>query len=409
MRYVFLSAFAIFLAGGPALAAESVRVSQSDVITLALLKSNQALDAVRTAAIGDAEATELQTFENPELQFDLEKERNSGGAGMAAEFFQPLRLSDLTGARREAAESLRKLTTTEQHIARAALIAEAGSTYTAFWAAQQREQLFSSARREARRAADILARGAAQGQTDPAALELFQGDAAGWDAKLAANQADLLVAGHQLSKLTGRNMAGSRLAAPDLSALPPAAQLIEAAGSHPNWRNLLDERLKAAQARLRIAKDEGRLPEIGPRITYSRGAGGGSQSYGFGLSLRVPLWDTKAADRQRYQADISRAEQEISRSAEYGLPQSIAALYARAEASAREYTLLKNSVLPRYRSSYQTTRNLLSQGQSDPMALWQVREKVTEAESQLIESMVNAQLARLELAQETGMIEELSK
>lgn len=390
----------------PALAAEPAAGNTptlDTVIADALGYSEPALRADLERARQRADATEAGTIDNPELQVDLERERGQGGAGISAEFFQPLKLSQLNGSRSSYADALRNLADSQRKMEALNIINEVATAYMKLWSLQARQELYGRAADEAKQLSSVVQRSAKEGQTAEAARELFSGDRERLLTELQLLQGEAEQARFDLAKLTGRSFAEATLSKPVFSQLPSQGDvLVQFAGSRSNWRNLLREKVTTAEQRLNVAENDGLLPEFGPRLIYSRKANGEEEAMGAGVALKIPLWNQNDAERERAKADLSYARTAHERYQAVPPRETINALLRAAQKQNYRREKLEDSVLPRYRKSYALTLAMFRQGQAGALELWQVREKLYQTEEAALESVVTAYLARLRLEAELG-------
>ena len=179
-------------------------------------------------------------------------------------------------------------------------------------------------------------------------------------------------------------------------------KLLTFAKEQSNLRNVVKSRIDAAERRLSVAEQDAALPEIGPRLIYSRSPDGDEKSYGVGIALRIPLWNQNDAERKRANAELRQAKSEADLFVNLPqkdlideLQQSAAALQGRADS-------YFESILPGYRKSYELTRSMFRQGQADALEVWQVREKLLASENEALDALAEAVNARGALELELG-------
>lgn len=377
-------------------------LSLDATIEAALLRSEAGLEATRAEGARQAEAIEAGRLDNPELQVDAVRPGGQSQPNIEGEFYQPLKLSLLTGERGRLAESLRAQAGSERAVANFKTRAEAGSLYLKLWTLQARQKLFEDSLAEISELSAVVTRSAASGQTAPAARELFAGDREQLVSTLKGLAAESKETANDLAQMTGLPIAGEVLEAPRLGAIPPLDRLVSLASARTTWRTALRDRMESAEQRLAVAQSDALLPEIGPRLIYARDPTASQDTVGVGIALRIPLWDQNDAERTRARADASMARVAHERAQQLPLADSLAALRAAAIERAERRDELCDHVLPRYRKSYALTRAMYKQGQADALALWQVREKLYQTEETALAAATDAYLARLRLEAEVG-------
>lgn len=398
----------LFLAGFPVISsAETLTLEQ--VIKDSLQKNTGIYQAQRAYEDRLADATEAKQLDNPELNADAIRSRGNGGTGADFELTQPLKLSQISGSRSRYADLLGEVAGAEQQYEILKVINETTVLFTQVWLLQERKRLYETYADDADKMKKLVNASAGQGQTSPAAAHLFSADAAKLRADARAVEAQLRQTRTELSRKTGRTFQSVKLSRPIFSAVPQdPEQLQKFAETRANLRNVVKNRLKAAEQRLSVAQQDGALPEIGPRVLYSRAADGGEDSYGIGIALSIPLWDQNDAERKRATAEVKQSRAEIDLFNQLPQKELIAELGLSASAMHERTTSYFDDILPEYRKSYELTRSMFRQGQASALEVWQVREKLLGSENEALDAVAQAVNARGALEIELGgKIEEI--
>lgn len=406
MRITVLLIAAAFLGSSTALAAENspTSISLDEFVTMARAYSQKSIESELNRNLRMADAAELTVLENPTVKLDGEKNSARAGTGFAVEFEQPLRPSDITGARRSLSNSLNRLTDGEAALETLNAATDAHALYVRAWAMGEIKQSTAKALSAAQQVGRLVRLSASAGQTGNAAAELFEGDVYRFKAELLSVSTEVDQLKLQMSRMAGTDLSAYKLRPPATLSLPAQPDLIDAAYRNITARSILKERLAAARQKLNLVETDSVMPEIAPRIAYSRAPGDTEQSYGFGITLRVPLWNTAQVERQRSRALVESLGRQWNKAEDLGPEAVIPKLYAAAQQRQSQYRLLEREVIPRYRRSFEQTQKMLEQGQVNPMDLWQVREKLNQVELSRISVMVDLHEAILELQAETGML-----
>lgn len=144
------------------------------------------------------------------------------------------------------------------------------------------------------------------------------------------------------------------------------------------------------------------MPEIGPRLIYSRSPDGDEKSYGVGIGLRIPLWNQNDAERKRANAELRQAKSEADLFANLPQKEVIGELQQSATTMQGRADSYFENILPGYRKSYELTRSMFRQGQADALEVWQVREKLLTSENEALDALAEAVNARGALELELG-------
>lgn len=400
----------LWMAGVAVLAAVTARAAEpaatatlDEVLTQSLQKNASVYRARKVYEDRLADGIEAEAPDNPELQADAVRRRGEDGTGVEIELTQPHKLSQLSGARLRYADYLREAASTEQRYEILKVMHETTALYARLWLLQERRKLYEESAKEAEGLRQLVRSAAGLGQTSVAASQLFSADAAKLESDLGAIEAELRLVRTDLAKLTGHSFAHAELQRPAFFAVPDSTEaLVGFAKDRANVRNVLKARLKAAEERASIAKQDAVLPEFGPRLLYLRSPGGDEESYGVGVQLRIPLWNQNDAERTRAEADLKQVRSEADLFANLPPEEAIAELQQSAIALQNRADRYFDTILPAYRESYAVTRSMLRQGQTDALQVWQVREKLYQTENEALAAVVEAINARGALELELG-------
>lgn len=381
--------------------AESITLDQ--VIKDSLQKNTSLFRAQREYEDKLATATETKLLDNPEMNIDATRASGENGTGADIELTQPLKFSQLSGARYGYAEALSNVASTEQKYEILKVINETTVLYTQVWLLSERKKLYENYADDAEKMKKLVSASAGQGQTSPAASHLFSSDAAKLRADANAVQAELRQARTNLARLTGRSYQLAELQRPAFVTVPEDTEkLLTFAKEQSNLRNVVKSRIDAAERRLSVAEQDAALPEIGPRLIYSRSPDGDQKSYGIGVALRIPLWNQNDAERKRANAELRQVKSEADLFVNLPQKDLIGELQQSATALQGRADSYFDSILPGYRKSYELTRSMFRQGQADALEVWQVREKLLTSENEALDALAQAVNARGALELELG-------
>lgn len=381
--------------------AESITLDQ--VIKESLQKNTSLFRVQREYEDKLATATETTLLDNPELNADAIRRNGQSGTGTDLELTQPLKFSQISGARSNYADALSGVASSEQKYDILKVINETTVLYTQAWLLSERKKLYENYADDAGKMKSLVSSSAKQGQTSPAASHLFSADAAKLRVDANAVEAELRQVRTNLARLTGRSYTQAQLQRPTFVAVPEDTEkLLTFAQSQSNLRNVIKKRMDAAERRLSVADQDAVLPQIGPRLLYSRTPDGNEKSYGIGLALRIPLWNQNDAERKRANAELRQVKSEADLFASLPQKDLISELQQSATALQGRADSYFDSILPGYRKSYELTRSMFRQGQADALEVWQVREKLLTSENEALDALAQAVNARGALELELG-------
>lgn len=200
----------------------------------------------------------------------------------------------------------------EVQVARAELVVEAGAAFVELLAAQERSAILGAASAELERLREVVAgrqRGGLASRYDLTRIEVELG---GWHARALAAQAEVADAAARLAALLGlpqwRPHATGKLAPlPDGAGGPPTRQESADARTADHPAVLAAQRREqAAAAEVVVARSE-RWPDMSVNLGRSRTSGPYGAANYVGLSIELPLFDTRRGAFERARAEAHAA------------------------------------------------------------------------------------------------------
>lgn len=375
-------------------------VSLSDMISAALRNSPDVLSLDRELALRLADAIDVETRINPEVEVLGTYSDKGNGVGFEVEISQPLRFSDFE-LRPLYAKAIRQTATVEQEAGLFDLVNRVTGLYLAHWAAQSREAL---ARRAANEAAAVTERieQVRRQQTMPTVrFNVFVPEALRRREDATQHAAERASIEARLAMETGGDGGAFTTSAVVPTPLPPLDRVLAFAATKDFGARLARARITVNEARLKVAERD-RSPMITPRASYEVEPGGEARNWGVGVALEIPLWDINGGELARAQAELQDARLHLARlntgardALVAGLYRQVALLDARAESYAMR-------IVPAYRQTYQDIRTIYDQGQTDLLDLWQVQASLLDAEEEAISTVIDALAARVALERAIG-------
>lgn len=394
------SAAALFWAGSAGHVVAQNTVLLSDVVSAALRNSPDVVSLDRALAVRLADAIDVETRTNPEVEVLGTYSDKGAGVGIEVEISQPLRFSDFE-LRPLYARAIRQTATVEQEAGLFDLVNRVTSLYLAHWAAQSRETLARRAADEAAAVTDRIEQVRRQQTVPTVRFNVFVPEALRRREDATQHAAERAGIEAQLAFETGGDGGALITSALAPTPLPPLDQVLAFAASKDFGARLARARITVNEARLKVAERD-RSPLITPRASYEVEPGGEARNWGVGLAFEIPLWDINGGEVARAQAALQDARLHLARlntgardALVAGLYRQVALLDARAESYATR-------IVPAYRQTYQDIRAMYDQGQTDLLDLWQVQASLLDAEEESISTVIDALAARVALERAIG-------
>ena len=386
---------------------ESEIISERQVIQAAMQSSPDIQGVLKDAANAKADADQEGRLANPTAKFDAIRTSTPGDDNNSfdVEIEQPLKLSQLTGTRTMLSNTLFEQASLREQHGMIQAIWNVRMLYADVWKLQEQERLYTEFKKRAEDVSAKINKAVKAGQTPISEGSLFQGDVAKFSSDLEqikARQAQLRL---QLEKSTGLSLLGRKLEKPELDTIKnDIAELEKSAQANASLVRLLETDLIAAERKKNAAVADSVGPEIAPRFIYGRNNDAREDSVGVGVVLTFPLWDRNQAERQKADAEKRFAQSQLDSFQQMPLGERLSRILESIDRLDRRIDTLGKDALPNYRRAFSQAQKSFGAGQMNAAALWQIRERLFETESQAIDAHLEALESRRLLSLETGTL-----
>jgi outer membrane protein TolC len=372
----------------------------SDILTDALRNSSDVSRLDRDLSLRLADAIEIETRSNPEVEVMARYSDKGEGAGVEFEVSQPLRFSDFT-LRPLYAAAIRQTATVEQEAGLFDLVNRVTELYIGHWAAQSREAMARKAADDATAITERIEKIRREQTLPTVQFNVFVPEALRRREEATLHAAERAGLEARIAFETAGDGRAFTSIASAPSPLPPLERILAFAAQKDFGARLARARITVNEARLKVAEKD-RMPLISPRASYEIDPGGADRVWGVGIAVEIPLWDRNGAEVSRAQGALREARQHLAQlnggareAMVAGLYRQVALLDARAESYNRK-------IVPAYRQTYQDIRAMYDQGQTDLLDLWQVQASLLDAEEDAISTVIDALTARVSLERAIG-------
>ncbi len=363
--------------------------SKAEVLTLEQALS-QAIDqtpamahVARKRADRDARAYELDVLQNPEVQVDNTFGNSSGGDGISLELTQPLRMSNFKD-RPALAEAVRHTASLEEQSEILSIQHDVTRRYLDLWQLQQHARFLRENLAFAKGTNAVVRKAALSGELAISESYLFDAETLKFQEELNELEATISAQQVDLMQKLGLQAETLTLAHPQVPQVPDDIEPLKALAKASPKQILLAKK-REAERRLSVAKSDARLPEISPRFLYNQSYNGGGQDVGFGVRLTIPLWNKNEAEISRAKAEKRFAETSLATYDRVGYDKILSSQYEKATAAIARLKQYENSILPAYQKSYAVTHKMFRGGQASTLQLWQVHERLHDAQLKTLE------------------------
>jgi outer membrane protein TolC len=380
----------------PIQAAKAETLSLETVIKQALQNSPETARILNSVADADAEAFEIETLQNPSAEIDFTAIEDNSSRSVGLEFEQPMRLSNF-GSRGSYADALRRTASIEQKAQMLELIHSITRGYASYWALQEQENLLSENASYARKKQKLIERAAKEGRVDAVDAKIFKAEALRLDEHLRVVRARYSFGAANVLRMAGMDLTSFDATRPKSPEIPALAELTSLAGHEGSVRSLLESRKALAERRYNVARQDAGFPEFAPRAVIERDFDDDSTAILFGVNIAIPIWDRNNAELSRANAERRLAQSNLNALNEQNFANVLAASFEQAMATQISASTYRNKIVPSWNDVQSLTDKKFESGQASILDLIQMRERITDVQSEALQTYLNSIEARIEL------------
>lgn len=380
----------------PIQAAKAETLSLETVVEQALKNSPDTARILNNVADADAEAFEIETLDNPTAEINITAIEDDASRSVGIEIEQPLRFSNF-GSRGSYASALRRTASIEQKAQMLELIHSITRGYASYWALQEQEKLLSANASYARKKQKLIGRAAKEGRVDAADAKIFKAEALRLEEQLRVVRARKTNGAVNLLRMAGIDQTSFDAKRPKSPEIPDLAALTSLAGNEGSIRSLLESRKALAERRYNVARQDAGFPEFAPRAVIERDLDEDSTAILFGVNISIPIWDRNNAELSRANAERRLAQSNLNALNEQNFANVLAASFEQAKATQISASTYRNKIVPSWNDVQSLTDKKFENGQASILALFQMRERITDVQSEALQTYLNSIEARIEL------------
>lgn len=410
-KNIFKLRLVLALAGMALLPSPSIAgtqtITEAQVLQAAMQVSPDFQAALRDGTFEKADAEQAGRLANPTLELNAVRTSGSGRDenSFELEIEQPFKLSQLTGQRARLSNALFAQAELRQQHGILNALWRTRMLYAEVWQYQEQARLYMDFQKRAASVARQVGRTVKAGQAPLSEGSLFMGDSAKLASDLENIKAQETGLRLQLEKMTGLLLTDAVLEKPVLSAPSRDIAYLESqARENASLVRLLEADLLAAQRQKQAALADSSMPEIAPRFTYGRNSDANEDAIGLGVVLTIPLWDQNQTARRKAEAAQFYTQRQLDTLQRLPLSERLGKLIETIDRLDRRIHILESEALPNYRKGFEQAQKNYRAGQTDAVALWQIRERLFDTEQESLKATLEAVAVRRILSLETGIL-----
>lgn len=329
---------------------------------------------------------------NPDLEYEYDFEE-----GHSMSVSQPLRPSDLTGARFSYKKILNEQTNIYNKLDSIALVHLLTNQYYELYILQEELKYTKENKTFVEKALNILKGKIYQSSFEKTESLLFEADG-----MALTNYINDLNAQYIQKKqlfIVQLNLGNDyTLQQPSEIVLPSKEKVLDNVNSLSSLREVLIRNKMLAETELSITKQDAYFPTLAPKIAYNFEY----DKWIAGVTLSIPLWNKQEASISRANLKQKRNELDLKHLDLIGFRTIVEQAYDRTFEAVKKSDDYFNVILPNYQESLKQMEQEYIAGNTTILSFWQIKEKLSEAQIKALQSLQQSILTIQELEQLLG-------
>lgn len=375
---------------------KAATLSLEMLIQQAFENSPETARILSDVANAQAEAFEVETLNNPELETNFTVANNDGSDVLEIEIEQPLRLSNF-GSRSAYATAIRNTANAEQKAKMLELVHSITRAYADYWGLQETEHVLEANAAYANKKRDQIRKASKEGRLDVSEAQIFKAEAMRLEQQLLTVRAQKRQTGAELLRMAGSEQRSFSTTRPKSPVIPSLSELQNMADTQGNIRQILQARKELADRRYAVARDDAAFPEFAPRATFERDFDEDSSAFLLGFRINIPVWNRNNAEVIRASAEQKLTTQSLKALDEHNFANVLAANFETAKAAQNAASSYQNSILPEWQKVQDLTDKKFAGGQASVLDLWQIRGRITDMKAEALQARLEAIDAQISL------------
>lgn len=347
-----------------------------------------------------AQAFELETLQNPELQYDQTFTRMELGGAKDPQaqisLGQPVRISHF-GQREEVAKLLRKAGDLQQRAKLFELSQNLSIKFATLQAYDESLNIIDKASSRSANKIKLIHDGVKKGLISSGEEQIFEGERHRLDAQAKGIRADMSILQNEISRAHGLACRVRPSSLLSNEPLPPLHALIEISN-----RSLIGE-AKRIEILADLADEQRRLaeldsvPQLTPRLVYQHTNDGGD-FIGLGLTIPLPLWNQNQGERRRSEAESKLAALKTQFVDGGGIIHILDNLRTAAAYKQEQASIYRLKVIPAFEAALNNQEKQYSEGKGGILQVWQALRTFNEAQQQGLQLWLESVNVRVQLS-----------
>ncbi len=394
MKHIYI--VCLFALVTPHQTAKAESLSLETVIEQALQNSPETALILQEFANADAEAFEIETLDNPTAEIDITAIEDDASRSIEIALEQPLKLSNF-GSRGSYADALRRTANIEKKAQILELMHSIMRGYASYWALQEQEKLLSQNADYARKKQNLVERASKIGSVDVADAKIFKAEVLRLEEQLRVIRTRKASGAANLLRMAGIDQKPFDANRPKSPEIPQLSILTSLAGHEGSVRSLFESRKALADRRYNVARQDAGFSEFAPRAVIERDFDENSTAILFGVNITIPIWDRNNAELSRANAERHLAQSNLNALNEQNFANILAAAYEQAKATQISASTYRNKIVPSWNDVQSIMDKKFENGQASILDLFQMQERITDVQSEALQTYLNSIEARIEL------------
>ena len=282
-------------------------INLESILDIAIKKSTASARVTKEMQDANSDALEIETLSNPTAEIDVTTLKKNSSKSLNLLLEQDIRVSHLK-SRKLLANEIRKTALIEEKAKKLEIIHSVTKAYTTYWALQEKEKILKEQAKFYLNKKEVIKNSSLEGLIDTTEEKIFDVEILRLKEQLRVLSSLKVEGGNNLLSMAGIKQKVFSVNKPKYISIPSKNKIIKLSLNEETVIGILKSRKKIANAKLKVAEEDSKVPAFSPRAQIQYNPDENSTALFLGLKVALPIWDKNKAVYARAYAEKNMIE-----------------------------------------------------------------------------------------------------
>jgi outer membrane protein TolC len=363
-------------------------INLESILDIAIKKSTASARVTKEMQDANSDALEIETLSNPTAEIDVSTLKKNSSKSLNLLLEQDIRVSHLK-SRKLLANEIRKTALIEEKAKKLEIIHSVTKAYTTYWALQEKEKILKEQAKFYLNKKEVIKNSSLEGLIDTTEEKIFDVEILRLKEQLRVLSSLKVEGGNNLLSMAGIKQKVFSVNKPKYISIPSKNKIIKLSLNEETVIGILKSRKKIANAKLKVAEEDSKVPAFSPRAQIQYNPDENSTALFLGLKVALPIWDKNKAVYARAYAEKNMIEKNLNSLNKENFSYLLLRAYEKLLASNTTAENYKNKILPTWHAIADLLDKKFKNGQTSTLEVFQIKEKIINIENESIQAYLN--------------------